>query len=488
MDIPNEFARFVLTESDDPAQVADMATLLVSRFTSGTATLDATPRVSPPTAWVRAKQKGPVALAAWAAEHCDDADTLRGLYATPKLRVRVREALERSTHLPPDLRRTILAERLDEGRDEHDLLAASSSQVLLDECLASDSRTVGLPAQGQTLLFRASNDRGDHPAMTAAQVLTLCRYLLSRGHTSELITLLGSERPVVGDATRAILDLVFTSFDWGFLDSPNLDGSAARARGLLPAAPESASRPPVPPGLADGLVARDLQLTDREFAAVTASRLAANRGAAGVLGSVSSREQLAIALDLMTPDVEPAGCDVHRVCYVLDGAHDPLLPRVLDHLNWWFLSDFVQGSWLATPAEEPKPDKAQVRLLATMAHLDQIFTTHPAAEENRSRLLYSAAYALRQPHLPEDYRRLLVDAVPGLAIEALDRPDVRRWVWERLHATTRHLDRALDQWAHRPELPLRDLCTVLENLERISPKARPTPTPTTGPTRAALAR
>ena len=76
MNLPDDYALLVFLESRNPAEVAAMFEHLVGAAGKHPGQLPAPPRVSPPPAWVRAKQRGPVAIAAWAARYCDDADTL----------------------------------------------------------------------------------------------------------------------------------------------------------------------------------------------------------------------------------------------------------------------------------------------------------------------------------------------------------------------------------------------------------------------------
>ena len=470
MNFSPSYAQFVLAQTEDRQKVADMADLLARNFTSVTDTIDTTPRVSPPAVWVKAKQKGGVQLAAWSVAHCDDPETLRAIHCTPKLRKAVRKALNGSTHLPDDLRREVAATVPSGSMAMAHLLEGAATQVILDDFLVAKNAVYLAREELERRLRDSCAD------FTSAQVLQMAQFMLSIGEPEHVIDLLAFDHPAAVAVQRALLDALFSTYDWGWLGSDALNVEAAVSYGLVPAGESLPLREAIPPGLATRLALQNLPLTTRELATVTALGISVVRKPADLIRTARSREQMQVILDLLAPGVDR----MHEELYdtqtsLLTGNTDPLMDKLLVRLDWYSTSDLLVGSWFRevtpyNPRDRTRHvEKACVPpevILPSKAQVDFLFSD-PAHESDRTRLVSYATAAMYRHDLPEAYRRMLLETVPGLADHAVksENTEASRWVWERLAGTTRHIDRALDQLAAHPEQSLSAICRVLGHLD-----------------------
>ena len=461
----DHFERLILRQTDDPALLARTADVL-GRRCHVTAFVAIVPSVAPPAKWVRAKQKGPVALAAWAARYCDDPATLRAVYATPGLRKTVLDALCESPHLPDDLRTTISTEHRAHPEVRRRLGASLSLDAQVTAFAAGDT------ASGVTRLLIDHQVRAGR--LGAGQVTTLLETYLAADDWERCLAI--SNYPQREDVGRRVLDALLAHFDWGFAAISMLAGDPALAAShRLVRCLDDGRRPPI--DLAIGLLRADLPLTDAEFAQV-ASRAYEGRSAAPVLSAAQTRDRCELALDLLPPGLSVQDLPALVTRTVLTDGSDPLLTRLVSRADPRLFPLVLTGAWTLDFLNGPLGIDADgaTRFLPPPSLVDAMVRRiiSPEDRENTVRMLYEA---LRSGTVRGAYRDMLLDKIPGLAHRVVtwsdDRPahsplcGADEWIWVRLTVATDRIDVALDQLRNQPTRSLDEVCAVAANLGRV---------------------
>ena len=173
MDIPEEFAAFVLVSTDDPVIAAATADLL------GEEAVGHVPRVALPPVWVEKAQDRPPAFAAWAVTHCDDPATLERIARSTTSH----EVATKLAQLGPSKVAVSFLQRLALDGDSRPLaerLALSNSPLhtkkarlaFMEACLKDPS---SINPSSYTDLTRALTDSFPHPEYLSDLILACAR-------------------------------------------------------------------------------------------------------------------------------------------------------------------------------------------------------------------------------------------------------------------------------------------------------------------------
>ena len=489
MALPLHVARLAIAHSDDPQLVAEMVDL-ASYAADPVANFDPAvlpaPRVALPSAWVWAKQRGPLPLAQWAVDHCGDPGTLEAIYDTcvpmPPARLC---GLARSRHLSAALRARIARDHGTDPAVQKALWESMDGDQLVD---AIEHVPPLAPALLRELvLHRGACGLSEDQRVRVAQA---CR---RQGHTHLSVAV--ARWTTDGPARRRIVVDLLEGYDWPDPAVLPREWPASRGGGRPPAPGDQPHGPRYPPAaLAREILAAHLPVTDDEFTFLLARM--ARFPFASYLELATTRSQLALVLAHPNPD-QVREVVAPRTLDLLTGPEDPLLALVVARSTTDDLGRFVAGSWVRRSApsgavlDPPQPLVPPAALLSVLvADTTRADSTSERPVLSESQLAQAAMTAVGHGQLPVEYRQRLVDTVPGLAAQVIDRADLApidsplraaaQWVWVRLAAATPRMDLALDQLATHPRAPLEVLCTAVANLDRLA-----TPTAATVPTHPA---
>ena len=491
-DMPiDPFDSLTLRQTDDPDLLAATADR-VGRHCHAPVFVTIAPAVAPPAKWSVSKQKGPVALAAWAARYCDDGEALRAIYATPNLRRTVLEGLCASSHLPDDLRAKIGDDYADDRNVIH-RLALSLSVAEVVTTVAAGIRLYGAaegsadensgewsgPREFGGVTQRQINYLLGERSLDDEQVAVLVDAYLSQDDWQHALELVESWRSHT-TSEPVILEAILAHYDWGFSPSSPLanDPDLAAALELAPLvdADHQAGGQ-----LANAMLRHADTLSDIQFAQVVSVALCFGL-TDNVLSIVDTRDRLSLALDLLPANVAIGHLGRNLANLFAPGAtegtgteSDPLMDRLFGRCATEAFPSVLAGRWAPyLPGVFGDPILANPKQAASMVRRCELRGT--------SDLVTETYRAIGDGTLSGPYQELLLDKVRGLAHRVVTWADDRRpgtpfdaadeWIWVRLSVATSRADLAIDQLRTSSSRSLDEVCAVLSGLDRVSSHVR----------------
>jgi hypothetical protein len=487
MDITTEVATLALTNTLDPDLAARMADHLNTRATG------VVPKVSFPSAWVLAKQKGLVEMAVYAITYCEDPATL-ALIERSARRVGVRHALAANPHLSV----ATVQHMLEWDKQHHNwgvvgaltLRELDRTRPTADQALSTLLESPITSEQKSDLLRLLGSLVPDERAVWAERLLTkviserpaplwLVEHLLRlRYHSRSYDSCKLGEDPVVWNAPRlldaldpesrkSLLRALLTSMlrRSSQTEPYGADVASYFIKFVDPAAFISSSYSQSAEWFDEAGVS--LLVADPKWNHIMAHHVMTDEQYFTYLANTPpklypkllserslSRPRVKAIVDLLPQDTmleDPKqALAIRQVCA---DEHDELLTWLVAHLQGDALTMYVRGDWAAgsVPAI---PDIRQVSNLLA----------HPSLENvNQGEVLY---VALRNQRLPTEYLKALVDVIPGAFIQALAYPEMSQYIYERLSTCNVSIELALEQLSTNPKVPLGILVTRLSAFSR----------------------
>ena len=490
MNLSKTVARFALAHTTDPMTAAQLADSLEDMLLSP---MCAT-QVGFPPAWVLAKQKCPVDIAAYAVRFCRDAATLDLLAAKAKrhgvvdallanphlsdaglallaardLGWRVNNRVVKATALRTAAPRVSLDTYLTMAEENPNLLNTNHQKEVLDLLGAPEvgtelvDRTIEQTTrQGNTWIvnnvfattygggMRYGPERGlDKTSLSAIEILDFLpvtgQAKVLRKYVIDGLASLRDGSTLMGtDVAKRVLELVPISA----LDSSLLNGWRTGSAFTAEALDLFLVHPEWCPYLLRHTC------TDEQFGTLIAG-LPDELAIQMLSKDHGSRARVQQVITHLPESTVIGDSDaIEAVLSYVDGAEDPLLTFLVEHASDPMLVRYLAGQWLHN-RRVFLPDIAAVRGLVERVGRDAI-----AGDTSRvgSRLFRSH---------PE-YVCELAEELPGFARGNLDEPMLSEYVYNRLVGTGADMELALSQLDTCPQVGLRVLCAGITKMGRL---------------------
>ena len=483
---PDHVLKTAIRACNDPALLVDLVERL---FRSDPQDLPVPERARPQASWCLAAQGKRVHLAAWAAEFCDDPETMRLIWAQPRLRVGIQSALWRNTALPAELRAAMTVELPEATRNARPTRHKIGQSGSWSQRWRYNGDLNRLTGQTDERWKAVCGCRSEFATPTSpADLLAQLEMILEDAqdpHGYRPAALLTLSEDHLRGAGRVVLDRLFAHFDWGwdraqtYLDAAACSALGVPARTVEPA-PESSLRTPAPEALASTMLHLDLPMTDQELASIVICSLpreiqTKNGPVSEVkLSGVATREQLAVALAVLTPRrtssrSHPLASLEPQVADLFTSDNDPLVIRAVELCRPKAALAYLTGRWkrgvrTAAPwmagssvrfTGRILPTEEGIRAAIALGHSDVSASTIAGAltwAEQPTTHVPLAIIAVALEHLPLPYED------NGMAAH------IR---WDALMAATSDVDLALSMAADHTTVPLRELCATIHNMDHL---------------------
>jgi hypothetical protein len=155
---------------------------------------------------------------------------------------------------------------------------------------------------------------------------------------------------------------------------------------------------------------------------------------------------------------------LQSILAVAKGPHDPLLHKLVEHAVPEMLVEYITGNWATGPYRFQVPLMPTIEDLALLA--PRVSLAPPAVLQSAIAQMVHQRYE----RAPESYYQALLDLIPGAIPAMLDDPRHAPYIFRRLTGTGAPMDIILDQLNNASNTGLNNFVEVLTALSRVSTK------------------